>query len=337
MNKTKKIVLAFIAVLLLGGCTKYKTYDNKGVVVESTGQKVVENILCKTKETEKNYEDLKNNKIKEYETKLNNGEVSQEEFDTKKNDIEKSFNIENTPYCSNFKIFSGNDGLWTTLFVKTLSWIIIQLGTITKNYGWAIIIITILIRLVLYPLTKKTAMQSENMKSAQSKLQKLEEKYRNRNDQQSLMMKNQEMLKIYKEYNINPMSSCLFAFIQIPLFFAFYEALYRLPVVLEETFFGINLGLTPIVAFQNGKYYYLIFVILVILATYFSFKLNSAANPEGEMASQMKMMTNISVVMISITSFSLSTGVALYWIVNSSFTIIQNLLVKRGTKNVNVS
>ena len=180
-------------------------------------------------------------------------------------------------------------------------------------------------------------MQSENMKLAQNKLQKLEEKYRNRNDQQSLMMKNQEMLKIYKDYNINPMSGCIFALIQIPLFFAFYEALYRLPVVLEETFFGIKLGLTPMVAFQNGQFYYLIFVALVSLVTYFSFKLNSAMNTQSETAAQMKMMNNISVVMISITSLSMSTGVALYWIVNSSFTIIQNLLVKRGKKNDHIS
>lgn len=337
MNKRKKILILFLTVFLLTGCTKYKSYDNKSVTVEETGQKVVENILCKTDETKKQYEELKNTKINEYQLKLDNGEISEEDFNNKKTDIENSFNIDNVAYCSEFKIFNGNDGLWTTVFVKTLSWIIIQLGNITKNYGWAIIIVTLAIRLALYPLTKKTAMQSENMKLAQNKLQKLEEKYRNRNDQQSLMMKNQEMLKIYKDYNINPMSGCLFALIQIPLFFAFYEALYRLPVVLEETFFGIRLGLTPMVAFQNGQFYYLIFVILVSLVTYFSFKLNSAMNTQSETAAQMKMMNNISVVMISITSFSMSTGVALYWIVNSSFTIIQNLLVKRGKKNDHIS
>ena len=337
MNKSKKILILFLSVFLLTGCTKYKSYDNKSVTYEGTGQKVVENILCKTDETIKQYDELKNNKINEYQQKLDNKEITQEEFENKKQDIENSFNIDNVANCSEFNVFSGNEGLWTTLFVKTLSWIIVQIGNLTKNYGWAIIIVTLLIRLALYPLTKKTAMQSENMKLAQNKLQKLEEKYRNRNDQQSVMMKNQEMLKIYKDYNINPMSGCLFALIQIPLFFAFYEALYRLPVVLEESFFGIKLGLTPMVAFQNGQYYYLIFVILVILATYFSFKLNSAMNAQSETANQMKMMNNISVIMISITSFSISTGVALYWIVNSTFTIIQNLLVKRGKKNDHIS
>ena len=196
MSKSKKILILFLSVFLLTGCTKYKTYDNKSITVEQTGQKVVENILCKTEETEKQYEELKNKKINEYQEKFNNGEISEEDFNNKKQDIENSFNISNVQNCSKFKIFNGNDGLWTTVFVKTLSWIIIQLGSITKNYGWAIIIVTILIRLALFPITKKTAMQSENMKLAQNKLQKLEEKYRNRNDQQSIMMKNQEMLKI---------------------------------------------------------------------------------------------------------------------------------------------
>lgn len=336
MSKKNKIFIVFLSALLLTGCTKYKTYDNKNVTYESTGQRVVENILCKTEETEKQYEELKNKRIEEYKTKLDNNEISEEDYNSKVEDINAAFDLSSKNYCSEFHVFSENEGLWTTLFVKTLSWVIIQIGSFTKNYGWAIILTTLLIRLALYPITKKTAMQSENMKLASNKLQKLEEKYRNRNDQQSLMMKNQEMLKIYKEYNINPMAGCLFAFIQIPLFFAFYEALYRLPVVLEENFFGIKLGLTPMVAFQNGQFYYLIFVILVVLATYFSFRLNSAMNENSETAAQMKMMSNISVVMISITSFSISTGVALYWIINSTFTIIQNLMVKRGKKNDHV-
>src|SRR5699024_8172805 len=169
-------------------------------------------------------------------------------------------------YCTEFQVFAQNEGLWTTLFVKTLAWLIIQIGTFTKNYGWAIILVTILIRLVLFPLTQKTAMQSENLNAAKSKLDKLELKYKNRNDQQSQMLKAQEMMKIYKDYNINPMSGCLFALIQIPLFFAFYEALYRLPVVLEENFYGINLGLTPLNALSTGQFYYLIFSALVIAA-----------------------------------------------------------------------
>lgn len=337
MNKIKKISILLLLVVLLTGCTKYKTFDKQPVIIEETGQKVVENILCKTEKTINQYNKLKEEKINEVILKFQKEELTQEQYDNEVNKINESFNIDNVAECNEFKVFSGNDGLWTTLFVKTLAWLIIKIGTITKNYGWAIIIVTLAIRFALYPVTKKTAMQSENMKKAQNKLQKLEDKYRNRNDKEAQMMKAQEMMKIYKDYNINPMSGCLFAFIQIPLFFAFYEALYRLPVILEEKFFSINLGITPTVAFQNGQYYYIIFVILVIAATYFSFKLNSSMNTAGDQAKQMKMMSNISIIMISIASFSISTGIALYWIVNSTFTIVQNLLVKRGAKNDHIS
>ena len=333
----KKIILILMSILLLTGCTKYKTYDKQSVVIESTGQRVVENILCKTNTTEEEYNKLKEQYKITLDEQLNNASITQEDYDKKLEELNNSFDLSDVAYCTEFQVFAENEGLWTTLFVKTLAWLIIQIGTFTKNYGWAIILVTILIRLVLFPLTQKTAMQSENLNAAKSKLDKLELKYKNRNDQQSQMLKAQEMMKIYKDYNINPMSGCLFAFIQIPLFFAFYEALYRLPVVLEENFYGINLGLTPLNALSNGQFYYLIFSALVIAATYFSFKLNSSMNPSGEQANQMKMMMNISIAMISIASFTISTGIALYWIVNSSFTILQNLLVKRRKKNDHIA
>lgn len=336
MNKKNKIIMLLVLLLTLSGCTKYKTYDKTSITVEETGQKVVDNILCKTEETEKQYIELKNKEIKKLDEKLNTESITTEEYNKKLTEINELFNLENVDNCSEFKIFKGDDGLWTTLFVKTLVWVLIKIGTITKNYGWSIIIVTFLIRLVLYPLTKKTVVQSENMKKAQTKLNKLEMKYRNRTDQESQMRKAQEMMVIYKEYDINPMSSCLFAFIQIPLFFAFYEALYRLPLVLEETFLGINLGITPFNAIQQGKIYYVIFIILIVLVTYFSFKMNSA-NQVGEQANQMKTMTNIFTVMIFFSSLYISSGIAIYWIINSSFTILQNLLTKRSAKNANIS
>ena len=337
MNKKNKIFVLVALVLLLTGCTEYKTYNNEPVVIDSTGQRVVENILCKTEETERQFNELKEKYKTDLDNKLNNSELSQEEYDQKINELNEKFDLSDVATCSEFNVFSGDEGLWTTLFVKTLAWVITKIGMFTQNYGWAIIIVTILIRLVLYPLTQKTAMQSENLNAAKSKLDKLEMKYRNRTDQQSQMLKAQEMMAIYKQYNINPMSGCLYALIQIPLFFAFYKALYRLPVVLEENFFGINLGITPLTAFQHGQYYYILFIVLVIAATYFSFKLNTTMNPSGEQAKQMKMMMNMSIIMISIASFTISTGIALYWIVNSSFTIVQNLIAKRSKKNEHIA
>ena len=145
-----------------------------------------------------------------------------------------------------------------------------------------------------------------------------------------MMKKSQEMMMIYKKYNINPMSGCLFSFIQIPLFFAFFEAMNRLPAIFEENFLGMQLGTSPMIGIKNGHWYYLILIILVVLATYFSFKLNSSASMTPEAEKQMKMMSNISIIFIGIASITMSAGIELYWITNSTFTIIQNLIVKRS-------
>ena len=208
----------------------------------------------------------------------------------------------------------------------------INVGRILKNYGLAVITATLLIRLILFPVTRKAAKQSELMKLAQDDLSKIEKKYKNKDDQESMAMKSQEMMAIYKKHGINPMSGCLFGIIQIPLFLAFYEALYRLPVLFEDKFLVFNMATTPISGMSSGNYIYLILPILVGVATYFSFKLNSGASMGADQAKQMKTMMMIMMVLIVFTSFSMSTAIILYWITNSSFTIVQNLLVKRSKK-----
>lgn len=307
-NKTIKILATAFVAISLTGCTKILKDGKQPVQNPETGQNLVQNILCQPEE----------------QTTI---------------DIYKEHNIdlEKLPKCKNYKITSnGYEGLWTTLFVKPIAKLIIIIGELVKNYGFAVIILTLAIRTVLYPVTKKTAMQSENMKKAQPKLQKLEKKYQGKTDQESMMQKSQEMMLIYKENNINPLSGCLFSIIQIPLFFAFYEALNRLPAIFEENFIGFQLGTSPLTALKSGNWLYIIFPILVAAATFFSFKLNSTASMNEDQAKQMKMMMNISVIFISIASFTMSTGIELYWIFNSGFTVIQNLLVKRRKKNANI-
>lgn len=305
MKKKNNILKLFVILFLLvslTGCTKIlKNSDGKAVTNKLTGQSLTQNILCQPTDKEI---------IKIY----------------KKNDI----NIEKLPKCEELDIFSGDyDGLWTTIFVKPLAFVIIKLGTLFKNYGLAIILITLIIRLIMYPITKKTAMQSENMKKAKPELDYLEKKYKNKQDSDSMMLKSQEMMSIYKKYNINPMAGCLFSFLQIPLFFAFYEALNRLPAVFEGNFIGFKMGMSPMTGILNGNYQYITIIILVILATYLSFKLNSTASMSKEQEQQMKLMTNMMLIFIAIASINISTGIAIYWITNNTFTIIQNLIVKR--------
>ena len=304
-NKTIKILATLFVAFSLTGCTKILKEEKKPVQNPETGQNLVQNILCQPE--------------------------NQTTIDIY---IDHNVELENLPKCSEFKITStGYEGLWTTIFVKPLAFIIITIGKLVKNYGLSVIILTLAIRGLLFPITKKTAMQSENMKNAKPKLDKLEAKYKGKTDQESMMQKSQEMMLIYKENNINPLSGCIFSLIQIPLFFAFYEALNRLPAIFEENFIGFQLGTSPLTALKAGHWLYLIFPILVSAATFFSFKLNSTASMNKDQEQQMKMMMNMSVVFITIASFTMSTGIEL---LNSGFTIIQNLLVKRRVKNANI-
>ncbi len=330
--KNKKIFLILLVIVLsLTGCTKnLKNSNGKQVINEKTGQILPSNILCAPTDEDnlKLYRDTKEDLEKKYAEDLEEGKISKKKYEKKINSL---VDVDSLVSCKNFKITSGGyEGIWNTIFIKPLTWLIIKIGQIVKNYGLAIILTTLLIRLVMYPLTLKTAKQSENMKKANPDIQKIEKKYAGKKDQDSMMKKNTEIMQIYKKYNINPLSGCLFGFIQIPLFFAFYESLYRLPILFEDSFLGFVLSTSPMKAIQKGNWIYLILTILVAITTYFSFKMNSGASMNEEQAKQMNMTMKIMMIMIVFMSFSMSSAIILYWITNSTFTIIQNLIVKRS-------
>ena len=308
-NKKVLIILLLILLIPLTGCTKNLLDEKKKPVTnEVTGQRLVKNILCQP-EDERTIEIYQEHNVE----------------------------LDKLPKCSKFSVSSGGyEGIWTTIFVKPLAWFILFLGNLVKSYGLAVILTTILIRLIMYPVTRKTALQSENMKKAKPELEKLEKKYKNITTQEIQMQKTQEMMQIYKKYQISPFSGCLFAVLQIPLFFAFFEALNRLPAIFETKFLGYQLGTSPLTGLTNNQWQYLLIIVLVISTTFFSFKFNSALANDENQEKQMKMMTSMSTVFISVASFTVSTGIALYWIFNSGFTIVQNLIVKRRKKNANI-
>lgn len=299
----KKIIIMLLILFSLSGCTK-----RFNVVIDENKNEqksYVSNILCKpeTKELIEIY---------------------------KANDKKLTIKYEDLPKCSNLKINSGGyEGLWTSLFVKPLAWVIVKIGLVVKNYGLAIMIVGLLLRLLMFPISKKSTNMNVNMQKAQKDLTKLEKKYQGKDDRDSMMAKSQEMMLIYKKYDINPFSSCLFAFLQLPIFFAFLEAVYRVPAFFEKNFLVFNLGTTPLEGIKSGNYWYVILVALIILATIFSFK-NMNMSSSEEQAKQMKMMSTFMIVFISFVSFGLPTSIALYWIVSNGFTVIQNLILKKG-------
>jgi len=299
-EKYKKILLLILCIFLLTGCTKMlKDSDKKIVRNPETGQTLTENIICKP---------TNQKTIEIYE--------------------ENNVDIDKLPTCKKFSPLKNYEGLWTSIFVKPLAWLIIKIGSVLKNYGLALIVTCIVIRLILFPFTKKTAMQSELIKKAQPELTKLEKKYENKTSTEDQNKKAQEMMLIYQKYKINPISGCLLAFIQLPLLLAFYEAINRTPAIFEDKFLFFELGKTPWIAIKNGEYIYIILVVLIFLATLFSFR-KTLKDQTPNSGMNMKSMLYFMLAIITYSSFTLASAVGIYWVTSNLFTILQNYLVER--------
>ncbi len=107
---------------------------------------------------------------------------------------------------------------WLEPLSYALLWVMNKINSVIPNYGLVIIIFTILIKLILHPLTSKYMRSMRDMKKIQPKMESLKEQYKN--DPQKL---NQEMLKLYKEHGVNPLGGCLPMLLQMPIFFALFR------------------------------------------------------------------------------------------------------------------
>ena len=307
-KKTIKILLLILSLAMLTGCTKTLTgEDKKPVKYEETGKALTENVLCRP--TDENVVNI-----------------------YKENNVD----IDKLPKCETFKPFSEYEGLWTTIFVKPLAWAIINIGLLLEKIGlgkglangFAIVISCLVIRLILYPLTRKTAMQSEKLKEVQPQLEKLEKKYKDKTSEEDQKRKAEEMMAIYSKNKINPLSSCLLSFIQIPLLFAFLEAINRTPVIFENKFLKLDMGTTISHGIMSNLLYaYIIFLLLILATSYFSFR--KTLKDQTAMAKQMKGTIYFMLAMILVAAFSLPVALGIYWITSSLFTILQNMLVER--------
>ena len=356
MNKKIKYAL-LVSILVLGttGCTTYlKDKEGKQITNQRTGQALTENILCrpKDKDTIEIYEangydlsklpycvcDKTVEEIKETKEEHEEGNEITEDVIEKEEETEKDENLPSSDddKCEEFSIFRGEySGLWTAFFVKPLAWIILFIGKNLGSFGLGLVITSIIIRLIVYPMTKKSTMQAENMKKAQPELNRLEQKYANKdnNDRDQMMAKSQEMMLIYKKYNVSPMAGCLPALLQLPLFIAFLDAINRVPAIFEEVFVGFHLGTTPKTGIATGNWLYIVLTILVAVTTYFTMSKaqnNSIGNEET--IKQTKMMSNMFTIMIIFMSVFMSSALNIYWIVSNGCTLLQNKLVKRSMK-----
>lgn len=180
------------------------------------------------------------------------------------------------------------------------------------NYGLAIIMITLLIKLVLYPLTVKQVKSMKAMSELQPKMKAIQDKFKE-NPQQM----NQEMARLYKESGVNPLAGCLPLLVQMPILMGIFFAIRDYTYVQTPNF----LWMTDL---SQADPTYVLPVVSAI-TTYISQKQVTDTSNQ-----QSKMMLMFMPVFIGYISITFPAGLVLYWVVSNIFQIIQQWFMYRG-------
>lgn len=188
---------------------------------------------------------------------------------------------------------------------------------VIASYGIVIILLTIIVRLILTPLTITQTRSMARMQKIQPQLKELQKKYKD--DKQKLQ---QETMAFYKENNVNPMAGCLPLILQMPVFFALFQTL-RNPTEKVTSVVGDNLSFLWLKLNERDPYY--ILVILMVATMFLSTKL-STTDPK-----QAKMMYILPVV-FGFISFQFEAGILLYWVTTNVWSIGQQWIVNKIVK-----
>jgi YidC/Oxa1 family membrane protein insertase len=180
------------------------------------------------------------------------------------------------------------------------------------NYGFSIILLTLCIKMLFWPLTQKSYKSMQGMQKLQPEMQKLREKYGN--DKQRL---NQEMMSFYKENRVNPLGGCLPMLIQIPVFFALYRVLLS---SIELRHAPFMLWITDLSA--RDPYY--VTPLIMGVTMFFQQKMT----PSNMDPTQQKIMLMMPVV-FTFLFLNFPSGLVIYWMVNNVLTILQQLMIRR--------
>lgn len=215
--------------------------------------------------------------------------------------------------------------MWTW-FKDFLFSILVALESVVGDWGLAIIVLTVILRIILLPLTLKQMKSTAAMQLLTPKLQEIQQKYAD--DPQRL---NEEMMKFYAENKFNPAAGCLPMLVQMPIFIALFNVL-RTQVPEGASFYNLVSPLTSTpqeVLTNNGIIAALPFLILVVLfgvSTLIPMLLQSKADKN------MKLMGGMMSVMMLYFGFISPAGVLLYWDTSSLWGIAQQLIINKKTK-----
>lgn len=216
----------------------------------------------------------------------------------------------------NQPITSESEGFWNQYFVFPLSWVIIKVAKFLGNsYGFSIVAVTILIRLVLLPLMVKQTKSSKAMQAIQPELKSLREKYSSK-DQKTQQKLQQETMQLFQKHGVNPLAGCFPLLIQMPILIGFYHAIMRTAEIKTDTFLWFDLG-------SPDPYY--ILPIVAGITTFIQQKITMMGMDNNP---QMAMMLWLMPIMIVVFAFNFPAALALYWVVGNIFMIVQTILIK---------
>ena len=214
-----------------------------------------------------------------------------------------------------------------------LKWCMELIYKVIPNWGVSIIILTILIKILLFPLTKKSSMGTLKMQEIQPRMQELQEKYR---DQPEKL--NMEMSKLYKETGYNPLSGCLPLLIQFPLIFAMYNLFNNyfefrgamfIPGWIPDLSVGDIVPL-PVTLPIVGNQLHLLPVIY--LASQLLFGKITQASATGSNSTQMKIMMYGMPIMFFFIFYNAPAGLLLYWTVSNVLQLFQQMMINKMMK-----
>jgi YidC/Oxa1 family membrane protein insertase len=210
---------------------------------------------------------------------------------------------------------------WLTILAKPIFWLLEKIHALVNNWGWAIILLTIFIKLVFFPLSAASYKSMARMKEVQPRLLEMKERYKG--EPQKL---NQAMMEMYRKEKINPLGGCFPVLIQIPVFIALYWVLLASvemraapwlgwiqdlskPDTLFGVWFGAPIGLLPI---------------LMAISMFIQTKLNPTP-PDPVQAKLMMLMP----IVFSFMFFFFPAGLVLYWVVNNILSIAQQWQINK--------
>ena len=219
------------------------------------------------------------------------------------------------------------------IIARPLGYLLLLIYNLIGNYGISLLVLTAIVRCILFPLYVRQIKSTANMQELQPKMQELQQKYAN--DQEKL---NAEMQKLYKEENFNPMGGCLPMLIQFPIIMGLF-ALLRNPLLYmadEKMWFAVHESFLwiPDLA-QPDKW---ILPVLAALGTYFSFAMTQQLTQADANNSQMKSMNLIMKYFFPISILVLAraypAGLAIYWAFGQFLQIFFNLRMNKIRKEL---